>query len=233
MVSTEDTVVPRKRLKARAHITRQNGGVLQMIVPATAAAHLRAAEIIQRGGVVAFRTDTFYGLGADPKNAHAVRKIRDLKGREEQKPILLLISDSNHTQSFIGKTSESFEAIAKHFWPGPLTLIGIAREELPFELTAGTGSVGVRLPDGNDLRALLRACGGALTATSANLSGKPPARTAQQVEHYFPTGVDLIIDGGEATASQPSTVLDLSEEEICFIREGAITRVEIEKFLSE
>ena len=204
-----------------------------MIVPATAAAHFRAAEIIQRGGVVAFRTDTFYGLGADPTNAHAVRKIRDLKGREEQKPILVLISDSSQARNFTGKTSEGFDSIGKRFWPGPLTLIGIARDELPLELTAGTGSVGVRLPDGHDLRALLRACGGALTATSANLSGKPPARTAQQVQHYFPTGVDLIIDGGEATASQPSTVLDLSEEEIRFIREGAIARAELERFLSE
>lgn len=204
-----------------------------MIVPETEAAHLQAAEIIQRGGVIAFRTDTFYGLGADPTNAHAVRKIRDLKGREEQKPILLLISDSSQTRNFIGETSERFEAIAKHFWPGPLTLIGIATDELPLELTAGTGSVGVRLPAGDDLRALVRACGGALTATSANLSGERPARTAPEVEHYFPTGVDLIIDSGAVSGSKPSTVLDLSEEEIRFIREGAITRVELENFLSQ
>jgi len=203
-----------------------------MIVPANSAAYLQAAEIIRRGGVIAFRTDTFYGLGADPTNEQAVRKIRDLKGRDDQKPILLLISDSNQARNFIGETSGRFDATAKHFWPGPLTLIGIARNELPHELTAGTGTVGVRLPDGDDLRDLVRVCGGSLTATSANPSGKPPARTAQEVEHYFPKGVDLIIDSGEVTVSKPSTVLDVSQEEIRFIREGAITRVELETFLS-
>jgi L-threonylcarbamoyladenylate synthase len=89
-------------------------------------------------------------------------------------------------------------------------------------LTAGTKSLGVRLPDDDDVRSLVRACGGALTATSANVSGQPPARTAKEVENYFPTGIDLIIDGGEATAIEPSTVLDLIGPEPRLIREGAV-----------
>ena len=184
----------------------------------------QAAGIVIAGGLIAFRTDTFYGLGADPLNRDAVRRIRQLKGREDGKPILLLISDASEATRFITQPSEVFQAVAELFWPGPLTLIGVARPELPPELTAGTNSIGVRLPNDEDLRGLVRACGGALTATSANISGRPPARTAKDVEEYFPSGIDLIIDAGEVTATQPSTVLDLSGAEPRLIREGAIKR---------
>ena len=185
---------------------------------------MEAAKIIGCGGIIAFRTDTFYGLGADPLNRDAVRRIRELKGREETKPILLLISDFSEAASFITKQSELFRDVAKRFWPGPLTLIGAARPELPSELTSGTGTIGIRLPDDENVRTLVRACGGALTATSANVSGQPPALTAIEVENYFSNGIDLIIDGGEVTATQPSTVLDLSGSEARLVRQGAIPR---------
>ena len=195
-----------------------------MIVPDNRPSHIRGAEIIQRGGVIAFRTDTFYGLGADPFNRNAIAKIRKLKGREDTKPILLLISDADEVGRFIATRSETFDSIAKRFWPGPLTLIGLARPELPEELTAGTKTIGLRLPNEENVRALVRACGGALTATSANVSGKQTARTAKEAEEYFPEGIDLIIDGGEVTATQPSTVVDLSGSQARLIREGAVNR---------
>jgi L-threonylcarbamoyladenylate synthase len=182
-----------------------------------------AARIISSGGLIAFRTDTFYGLGTDPLNPAAVAKIRELKGREDNKPILLLISDMDQLDRFVSEPSGTF-GLAVGRWPGPLTLIGPARSELPIELTAGTKTIGLRLPDDENVRALLRTCGGALTATSANISRKPPARTAQEVEDYFPTGIDLIIDGGEVMATEPSTVLDLSESEPRLVREGAMPR---------
>ena len=188
-----------------------------------------AARIIAGGGVIAFRTDTFYGLGADPFNRAAIARIIELKGREDRKPILLLISDADEVDRFIEQSS-FFKLIAMGKWPAPLTLIGVSRPEVPIELTAGTKSLGVRLPDDEDVRALVRACGGALTATSANISGQPPARTAKEVENYFPEGIDLIIDGGEATATEPSTVLDLSGTEARLIREGAISREELKEF---
>ena len=156
-------------------------------------------------------------------NPAAVAKIRELKGREANKPILLLISDMDQLDRFVSEPSGTF-GLAVGRWPGPLTLIGPARSELPIELTAGTKTIGLRLPDDENVRALLRTCGGALTATSANISRKPPARTAQEVEDYFPTGIDLIIDGGEVMATEPSTVLDLSESEPRLVREGAIPR---------
>jgi L-threonylcarbamoyladenylate synthase len=106
-------------------------------------------------------------------------------------------------------------------------LIGAARANLPEQLTAGTNSIGLRLPNDDGLRSLLRQCGGALTATSANPSGSPPAGAASDVENYFPSGIDLIIDGGIVSATQPSTVLDVSGPNACLVREGAILRADI------
>ena len=200
-----------------------------MIQNDNAETRIEAARIIVSGGVVAFRTDTFYGLGADPLNPSAIRKIKELKGREDGKPILPLISDDDQVDRFI-QQSEFFKLVARGHWPAPLTLIGAARPEVPIELTAGTNSLGVRLPDDDNVRALVRACGGALTATSANVSGQPPARTAQEVANYFPLGIDLIVDGGEATATEPSTVLDVSKSEPRLVREGAISRAELKEF---
>jgi L-threonylcarbamoyladenylate synthase len=190
-----------------------------------------AAGIIAAGGVIAFRTDTFYGLGADPFNANAIQKIRALKGKEETKPILLLISDDGEVDRFI-QQAEFFKLVARDHWPAPLTLIGVARPEVPAELTAGTNSLGVRLPDDEDVRALVRACGGALTATSANVSGQPPARTAKEVENYFPAGIDLIVDAGEVTATEASTVLDVSGSRARLVREGAIPRDELKELFN-
>ena len=203
-----------------------------MIVSDSEIARQKAAEVIRSGGVMSFRTDTFYGLGADPCNSKAVRKIRELKGREEVKPILVLVSDVASVERFIASQSDLFKLVAGRFWPGPLTLIGRARRELPEELTAGTGTIGVRLPDDEALRELLRICGGALTATSANLSGSPAARTASEVASYFPVGVDLIVDGSEVTVIEPSTVLDLSGAGARLVREGALPKTKLSEVVS-
>jgi len=195
-----------------------------LIIKDSQAARAEAARTIRDGGVIGFRTDTFYGLGADPFNASAVQKIRALKGREEAKPILLLIAEINEIWRFINNQSELFQSIADRFWPGPITLIGQARPELPTELTAGTRTIGLRLPDVEHLRSLLRECGGALTATSANTSGNPPATTAAEVDRYFGDRIDMVLDGGKTLATQPSSVLDVSGEKPQLIREGAVTR---------
>lgn len=203
---------------------------LLMIVPASDQANIQAGKIIRRGGVIAFRTDTFYGLGANPTDASAVRKVAELKGREG-KPILILVSDPDLVPKYVRRISDLFDRLAKNFWPGPLTLIGIAANELPDELTAGTGTVGIRLPNDEAVRALLRSCGGALTATSANPTGETPGRSAPELARYFPQGVDLIIDGGEVNATEPSTVVDLSGANPVVIREGVIKRQDLERIL--
>lgn len=181
-----------------------------------------AARVVRDGGVIAFRTDTFYGLGVDPFNRQALQKIKDLKGGEEKKPILIVISDAVEADRFITERSSLFEIVSARHWPGALTLVLKARDDIPAELTEGTGTIGVRLPDNSEVRDLVRACGGALTATSANPAGAAPPRTANDVVVYFPVGVDLVVDGGEASVDLPSTVLDVCGDVPRVIREGVL-----------
>ena len=192
-----------------------------------------AAKIIARGGVIAFRTDTFYGLGADPFNRAAVQRIKHLKGREGDKPILVVISDREQVGRFIAELSPAFDLLAREFWPGPLTLIGSAAPVVPEEITAGTETIGVRLPGDDAVRLLVHSCGGALTATSANPSDREPAKTAQEVRNYFGDAVDLIVDGGDAKVDQPSTVVDTRDVETRLIREGAILWAQIQAAIDQ
>lgn len=202
-----------------------------MIIPDGELARAEAATTIRRGGVIGYRTDTLYALGANPSSSEAVSKIIKLKGREDGKPILLLISDLEIVPHYLSRTSDLFHAIANRFWPGPLTLIGEARNQLPQDLTGGTNTLGLRLPNSSKVRELVRACGGALTATSANPSGEPPALTALELENYFPE-IDLVIEGGAVIATEPSTVLNVSGSEVQLLREGAIKCSELEEWLS-
>ena len=143
----------------------------------------------------------------------------------------MLLSDEREASRLVARRSRAFDALAARHWPGPLTLIGEARPELPALLTAGTGTVGVRLPADEQARSIVRAAGGALTATSANPAGLPPARTAEEVDVYFPSGLALVIDGGPARTDLPSTVLDVTGERPRLVREGVLTRGELEETL--
>ncbi|MDQ5838404.1 MAG: L-threonylcarbamoyladenylate synthase [Acidobacteriota bacterium] len=201
-----------------------------LIYPDSEEVRERAARAVAAGGVFAFRTDTFYGLGADPFNVEALRAVNDLKGRDG-KPVLVLVSDPEVTARLVAHRSRAFKALAARHWPGALTLVAQARAEVPELLTAGTGTIGVRLPDDEEARAIVRACGGVLTATSANTAGRAPARNASEVEGYFPRGLGLVIDGGAARTELPSTVLDVSGARPRLIREGVVPRVEIEATL--
>ena len=190
-----------------------------------------AEHTISTGGIIAFRTDTFYGLGVDPFNQAALRSLQALKGRDGGKPILLLIDEPSGAERFIAEKSLLYRTLSAEYWPGALTLVAWARPDLHEELTAGTGTIGVRVPADADARALVRACGGALTATSANPAGEPPARTAAEVARYFPEGVELIVDAGEARSTQPSTVLDVRGESARLLREGVITCEDLQRTL--
>lgn len=190
----------------------------------------RAALLIADGGLVAFRTDTFYGVGADPFNPSALELINTLKGRDG-KPILVLAADAEDAERLIAERTRTFELLAARHWPGALTLVAAARAEVPELLTAGTGTIGVRLPEDAEARAIVRACGGLLTATSANPAGRPPARTAAEVADYFPKGLGLIIDGGATRTELPSTVVDVTGTSPRLIREGVVTRTELEETL--
>lgn len=201
-----------------------------LIYPDSVEARERAARLTAAGGVVAFRTDTFYGLGVMPSDEDALRRLNELKGREG-KPILVVVSDAGAAARLVAEKTPAFDLLARRHWPGPLTLVARARPDVPEILTAGTGTVGVRLPDDEAAREIARACGGALTATSANPAGRPPARTAQEAAEYFPRGLALVIDGGPARTESPSTVLDVTGPRPRLIREGVISRAELEESL--
>lgn len=201
-----------------------------IIYPDNASAREHAARVVASGGVVAFRTDTFYGLGADPLDPDALERINALKGRDG-KPILVLAADEADVRWLVATLTRAFKVVAAQHWPGALTLVAEARADAPELLTAGTGTVGVRLPADEEARAFVRACGGLLTATSANTAGAPPARTAEEVARYFPEAPGLIVDGGAARSELPSTVLDVSGERPRLIREGVVTRAALEATL--
>jgi len=201
-----------------------------LIYPDSPETRERAAQVVKGGGLFAFRTDTFYGIGADPFNPSALELVNALKGRDG-KPILVLASDAGEAARLVAERTLSFDHLAARHWPGALTLVAKARAAAPELLTAGTGTVGVRLPDDAEAREIVRACGGLLTATSANPAGRPPARTAREVAEYFPDGLGLIVDGGATRTELASTVLDVTAETPRLIREGVVTRAELAETL--
>ena len=182
----------------------------------------RCRDIIRSGGVIAYPTDTFYGLGADPSNRGAVRRIFDIKGRAAGQPILLLLSDRADVSHWAAEVPLSAERLMQRFWPGPLTLVFRAALHVLPELTGGTGTVGLRVPGRELTRDLLRVLGTALTGTSANRSGGFSPRTADAVLRELGGSIDLVLDGGPSMEGLPSTVVDVSAEPIRVIRKGVI-----------
>lgn len=190
-----------------------------------------AARIVQAGGVIAMPTDSVYALGAYAFNEAAVRRVRSIKGRDEGKPILVLIADRSQLEGLAARIPAGAAVLMDRFWPGPLTIVLPASPRVPAALTAGTGTVGVRLPDQPLLVKLLRITG-PLTGTSANRSGKPPAWTAQEVEQSLGADVDLILDGGPASVTRPSTVVETGET-VRVLREGPVERAAIKTVLAQ
>ncbi len=184
-------------------------------------AFTRCRDVINKGGIIAYPTDTFYGLGADPRNAAAIRKLFSIKGRDAGKPILLLIRDRSEVGHWAQTVSARAHQLMDRFWPGPLTLVFKARPDVLPELTAGMGTIGLRVP-GNELtRSLLDFLGSALTGTSANVSGGRHATTADEVADSG-IGVDLILDQGALSGTLPSTIVNVETDEPIIIRAGTI-----------
>ncbi len=189
----------------------------------------RVSERLHQGGIIAIPTETFYGLAVDPFDATAVERLRRLKGREEGKPILVLISSLEQLPLVAREVPSMARILIDAFWPGPLTILFPAVPSLPGNLTAGTGLVGIRLSSCEPLMALL-AYVGPLTGTSANLADQPPARTALMVEQALGQEVDLIVDAGTTAGGLPSTVIDV-QQPVRVVRDGAVTRQMIQNVL--
>ncbi len=186
-----------------------------------------ASEILQQGGVIAYPTETFYGLGCDATNPKAVQKLFDLKGRDSKIPIPVLIGEFSQLSLYVEEISKSAEKLIGKFWPGPLTLIFRAKEIFPEELLAQTGKIAIRISGHPIAQELTKKFALPLTTTSANRSGEPAASTPEQVEKYFKNGIDGILSGGNLPASQPSTILDVTFDPPKLIRAGIISLEEV------
>lgn len=180
-----------------------------------------AAAVLRGGGLVAFPTETFYGLGALALDRVAVRRIFELKGRAETKPLLVLV-DSLAMAERVGDFGPAAHELAARHWPGALTLVVRARAGVPTEVTAGTGTIGVRVSPHPVARGLVKAVGAPVTAPSANASGAPPPTTAEAVLAYFRDRIELVLDGGPTPGGEPSTVLDTTTDPPRILRQGAV-----------
>ena len=189
---------------------------------ASAAELARCRDIIRSGGVIGYPTDTLYGLGADPSNAAAVRRIFSIKGRNPDQPVIVLLSDRSRVDEWAADIPPSATRLMDRFWPGPLTIVFRAAPRVLPELTAGTGTIGLRVPGNAAVRALLGELGTALTGTSANRSGGPAPRTAADVLRELGGSVELVIDGGASAEERPSTIVDVTADPPRVIRQGAI-----------
>jgi L-threonylcarbamoyladenylate synthase len=181
-----------------------------------------AATVLGQGGLVAFPTETFYGLGADALAPSAVRRIFDVKGRPEGKPLLVLVDSLAMVESLAIEVPAPARALIAAHWPGPLTLVLRARPHVPAEVTAGSGTVGVRLSAHPVARALVRALGRPVTAPSANPTDAAPPITADAVLDYFRDRIEMVLDGGATAGGEPSTVLDVTIDPPRVLRAGAV-----------
>ncbi len=190
-----------------------------------------AADVLRHDGLVAFPTDTVYGVGALAFHADAVQRLYGVKGRSTDKAIAVLIAENADLQKVAAALTPSAEKIARRFWPGPLTLVVPKHPALPKAVSA-LPTVGVRLPDHALVRALL-ALTGPLAVTSANRSGEPNALTAQDVLAQLAGRIELILDGGRVSGGVPSTVVDCSGPRPEVLRPGPITAADLEAELAE
>ncbi|MDR5683349.1 MAG: L-threonylcarbamoyladenylate synthase [Armatimonadota bacterium] len=185
----------------------------------------RAVELLRTGGVIVFPTDTVYGLGCDATDAAAVRRVFAIKGRTPDQPVPILLADPDDAEGLAFITPAA-RLLMDRFWPGPLTIVLRARDRLPDIVTAGTGNVGLRVPDHAVPRSLARELGRPLVGTSANVHGQPPATSVVQVLSQLDGRPDLILDGGRCR-SAASTVVDCTAQTPRVLRPGPISEAEV------
>jgi L-threonylcarbamoyladenylate synthase len=190
----------------------------------------RAAAIIRDGGIVAYPTDTLYGLAADPRDARAVARLFIVKNRPPERAILLIAADEAAAAQ-AGRFTPRARTLARHFWPGPLTLLVRADARLAPAVHSERRLVGVRVPDSVVARALARAAGGLITATSANLSGMAPTADPNALPPLAGSGLDLLLDAGPVPGGPASTIVDVTAEPPLLVRPGAVPWERVLEFL--
>ncbi len=189
----------------------------------------RARRIIIRGGIVAFPTESFYGLAVNASDEAAIRRLFKLKKRRDNIPVLVLIPSREYLEGYVMDMPGIAARLIKKFWPGGLTLLLRATPDISKLLTAGTGKIGVRISSHPVAATLATAVGSPITATSANISGQPGCVTAEEVYSSLGNGVDLILDGGKTEGGKGSTILDVTVNPAVIIREGIVSREQIQE----
>lgn len=186
-----------------------------------------ALLVLKQGGVVAFPTETYYGLAVDPFNSQAVERLFQLKRRSAAKPVLVLIDKQDRLSTLVAEVPVLFQPLMDRFWPGPLTLIFPAQQNLSHALTAGTGTVGVRISSHPLASFFCILAGGVITATSANLSGFPPAASEHEVVAQFGNRLDWLLKSGLTKGGPASTIVKTNPDGLQLVREGVIPFTEI------
>ena len=181
-----------------------------------------AAEAILRGGVISFPTDTFYGLGCSLMDPAAVDMLYRLKRRPQNLAVISLISDPSEVEALASEIPDVAVTLMKRFWPGPLSIVFRASIVVPQACRGPRETIALRYPDHALSLALVSALGGPLVASSANLSGQPPAKSAEEVIRSFGNQLDLVLDGGPSQAHQPSTLIDVTSGKVEILRPGAV-----------
>jgi L-threonylcarbamoyladenylate synthase len=185
----------------------------------------KAAGLLREGKIIIYPTDTLYGIGAGIYHEAAIEKLFEIKKRESEKPVLILVEKPEDIFPLVKNVSSAAAKLIKQYWPGPVTFVFEVSEKISTRLTAHSGKIGIRCPGSPLVRRLLFFAGFPVTATSANLSAGSPCRNAREAEKVFGKQVDLILDGG-VLESEPSTVVDVTGEEMKILRPGKIVPAE-------
>lgn len=193
----------------------------------------RAATILKDGGLVAFPTETVYGLGGNGLQPEAAKKIYEAKGRPSDNPLILHISKMEELEGIASEIPDCAYPLMEAFWPGPMTLIFHKKDCVPYETTGGLETVAVRMPNHEAARALIEQAGIPIAAPSANTSGRPSPTTAEHVREDLDGRIDMIIDGGAVGIGVESTIIDLTEEVPVILRPGHITKKMLEAVIGE
>ncbi len=183
----------------------------------------KAGEILCQGGLVAFPTETVYGLGGDALNPESSKRIYEAKGRPSDNPLIIHISKWEDLEKIVSIIPEAAKKLADKYWPGPLTMILPKSNEVPYETTGGLDTVAVRMPDNKIALALIEAAGGYVAAPSANTSGKPSPTLAKYVAEDMDGRIEMILDGGEVCIGLESTIVDLTSKVPEILRPGYVT----------
>jgi L-threonylcarbamoyladenylate synthase len=191
----------------------------------------KAAEILAAGSIIAYPTETFYGLGADATNEKAIQKIFAVKGRNFKNPVALIIGQPDDIHPLVQDIPETAKILMAAFWPGALTIVFSAADIVSPLLTAGSGKIGLRVSSHPIAQKIVQKIKRPLTATSANLTGMPECSLASEVAQQIGDKIDVIVDGGQTQGGKASTIIDVTCDPPVILREGAIGRKTIEKYV--